>query len=254
MTNILGAIPEFTSDAPVIIPPIPDTEVVESTPEEKETPPEPPAENETVPPKAEDDTNLLVQQLQGLQEERKKLLQQIHDLRGQRRELKQEELIKVEKKIDDELKDVNPEDVTVVERILRSKGYITKEESHQMFYESVKNEELEKFLIKYPEYKPENDPNDTNWGSLQKELGYYRKPTNPHDIAVILERAHRSLKQQVGGDRDVSVKKRQLEVAGVGGGGVQRSSSRKSLNPSFRQMYEQGGWSEEEIKRMEANL
>lgn len=247
--TILNLVPDFTSDEG-------NQEEVKKTPsgvEEKETLSEPPAEEKPDDiTNIVDDTEKLSQQVQGLQEERGKLLKEIVELRGQRREIKQNELLKIEEKIE-ELKDVHPDDVVVIEKILRSKGYVTKDEAHKMFYDSVKQEELNKFLDKYPEYKPENDTQDINWGSLQKELGFYRMPDNPYMIKDVLERAHRVI-TKVSSGLNLPVKKRQIEIAGAGAGGVQRSSSHKALDPEKRLMLQQGGWSEEEIKKIEQRL
>ena len=177
-----------------------------------------------------------------------KLLKEISELRGQRRELKQDQLTVVSKEIE-ELKDVHPDDAAIVEKVLRAKGYIRKDEAHQMFYDTVKQEELNKFLSKYPEYKPENDQNDLNWSALQRELGLYKMPGDPHQIGEILERAHKAVARPA--DPASQARKRQIEIASVGGGGMQRSSStKKSLDPRYRQELERGGWSEEEIKRI----
>lgn len=258
MTNI-NMVPEFASDEAKGI-----EEVKETTPvvEETETPAELPADQvetpeeqpaEPVQTAPRDDTGDLVKQVQGLREEKEKLLQAIQDLRGTRREIKKDELIKVNQQID-ELKDVNPEDVSLIDKVLRSKGYITKDESHKMFYESVKQEEIGKFLEKFPEYKPENDPNDLNWGALERKLKtFYRMPDDPRMVGTLLEEVHRSL-AKVSSDQHLDVKRQQLKTAGVGTRGVPRSSSQKSLDPDKRAMLVQGGWSEEEIKQIETRL
>lgn len=260
MPNVVGSIPEFTSDETV------DTgteEVKETSPEEgdekeKDIPTELPADTTPVVPKDNADTNVLQTQLQGLEAEKQKLLKELVDLRGQRREIKQQEIQKVDSTIAEkleDLKDVNPEDVTVVERILRSKGYVTKEESNKMLYDAVKTEEINKFLEQYPEYKPENDPNDINWNAVLREMGWYRLPENPRLIGQILERVHKTVTGVKNtGDRGLPEQKQKVQLAGVGSGGAQRSSSRKSLDPDKRSMLLQGGWSEEEIKKMEENL
>ena len=88
-----------------------------------------------------------------------------------------------------------------------------------------------------------------------REFGDYRTPGNPRDIGRLLEKAHKTV-GKIAADPNVSAKKRQVEIASVGssGGNVQRSSSRKALDPHKRSVLEQGGWSEEEIKRIELNL
>lgn len=248
MPNVLNMMPDFSSDDGTGKEEVKQI-ISDEGIEEKETPSEPPAEDQPVE-QIHDDTDLH-KQLQSLQEERTKLLKDIVDLRGQRRDLKQQELVKVQETIN-ELEDVNPDDVVLIEKVLRQKGYITKEESNKMFYKAVEQEELAKFFTKYPEYKPENDKEDLNWGSLQKELTYYRMPDNPHLIGEVLERAHRGIVKT--SDRTVPAKKRQIELAGVGAGGSQRSSSGKSLDPRYRDELSRGGWSEEEIKDIEKNL
>ncbi len=250
----MNMVPEFTDDGTV-------EEVketpVEQTVEETETPPDLPPEQETVVPEEKpaqqrDDSGELAKQVNGLQEERVKLLKEIQELRGQRRDIKKEELIKVDQKLDD-LKDVNPQDVDLIDKVLRSKGYLTKEESQKMFYESVKQEELAKFLDQYPEYKPENDPHDVNWNTLQRELAFYRMPDDPKKIREVLNRAHGAI-AKVTPDRTLEVKKQQIKTAGVGSGGVQRSSSKKTLDPDKLAMLRQGGWSDEDIAKIESKL
>ena len=255
----LGKIPDFTEDStPEAVKEEVKEPVVEETPEVKETP-EPPAEK-PLDTEIKVDTAPLVENnqelekaLTGLQTERVKLLKEISELKGQRREIKQDQLTRVEKQLDD-LKDLHPDDVSVIDRVLRAKGYMTKEESNQMFYESVKQSELSKFLDKYPEYKPENDPNDTNWNALQRELGYYKLQTDPHQVQEILERSHRMIVKVPSG-QDTSAKKRQLEVASHGAGGAQRlSPSGKTLDPDRVAMLKQGGFTDEDIKSMESRL
>ncbi len=266
MGNVIGKIPDFTSDDSVSKPENRNEEVVEevkeagveetSEPEKETTPTEPPAVEKPLEPetaKPDDGIQNTEKAILGLRDEREKLLKEIVELKGKRREIKQEALIKVQEKIDD-LKDVSPDDVNLINKVLQAKGYVTKEETDKMFYDSVKNETLNKFLEKYPEYKPENDSNDIHWGALQRELGYYRMPEDPHKIIEVLEKAHKLIAGSVSVDRSVSVKKRQIEVASVGSGGTQRSSSVKNLDSHKRLMLEQGGWSKEEIDRIEKGL
>lgn len=265
MAQQIGSIPEFTQDGvppeviPVLEEEVKETSTPETDVEEKDTP-ELPAEKPGQ--MAEDTSNTpvvdqsLVEANRGLQEERVKLLKEISELRGQRREIKQDQLKRVEQQID-ELKDVNPNDVSLIERVIRSKGYMTKEESNRMFYETVKQEELNKFLDKFPEYKPENDPNDLNWNALQRELGYYRSPENPHQIADLLERSHKVI-ARVTASAPVSTatRQRQVQLASAGSGGSQRASQsvNQTLDPERKAMLKSGGFSDEDIASMEKRL
>lgn len=264
-TNIVGKIPDFSSDDSIAEKgkeEVKETSTEEVVVVEKETP-EPPAEKpdskaieDTKEPLQIENTTELEKAITGLQEERVKLLKEISELKGQRREIKQDRLQVVDKQID-ELKDLHPDDVTTIERVLRSKGYMTKEESQRMWYQAVQQEELEKFLEKYPEYKPENDPNNANWSSLEREIGIYRTPENPRLWKELLERAHKGV-TKVPRDRSITpevIRKKQIETASVGGGGAQRSSpSVTTLDPMKRAALIQGGWSEEEIKLIEKRL
>lgn len=264
MSQVIGAIPEFTQEGtqPEVKP---DASVSEETTielEEKDIPsgssPEQQPAGEIPPaiePQPTEPGDDVMNQLKALQLERQRLLREVSELKGQRREIKKEELFKVEDTIN-ELEGVNPADTAVIEKVLRAKGYVTKQESQTMFYESVKQQELTKFLERYPEYKPENDPGDVNWQTLQREISYYKLPGNPHQISDILERAHKMVRPVVTPMPQPNMARRQLEVAGVGGGGVQSShrSTPKSLSPRYRQELERGGWTEEDIIEIEKNL
>ena len=254
--NIVGNIPEFTQDGTV-----PQEPVAEEVKQDEVVQPELPPETDTpIPPvdkplsrdaKEEYSEDAVQAAVKGLKDERVKLLKEISELKGQKRQIKQDKLDIIQDRID-ELKDLHPDDVSTIERVLKAKGLMTKDEANKMFYESVKDEELNKFLDVYPEYKPENDPGDANWTALQRELGFYRMPENPRQVREILERAHRSI-VRVPNDLNIPVRKRQVEVASAGTGGMQRSSpTGNKLSPEKRAMLK--GFTEEEIQAMEQKL
>ncbi len=251
MVQIVGKIPEFTEDAPVNNE---DGQPVEA--QETETPSTPEEK-----PVTESDEGSgggeLEKAIEKLQHERSELIKEVKELRGSKRELKQQQLQQTQQHID-ELKDLHPDDIGTIERVLRSKGYMTKDEAGQMFYEAVKNEELEKFLNKYPEYKPENDPDNIRWGAFErqiekeKDLGY-SLPKNPHNLAVFLERVHGAIASPKT-TTDRAAAERRIQIAGVGSRGSQQSSSPKRLDNERRQILSRGGWTEEEIQNIEAKL
>lgn len=256
MVQVVGKLPEFTEDASVEPE---DGQAVE--PEEKETPstPEekPVSDDEGSGEQEVQDEHQKA--IQALQREKADLIKQVKELKGTKRELKQEQLRKTQEHID-ELKDLHPDDIGTIERVLRSKGYMTKEEAGQMFYDAVKNEELEKFLNKYPEYKPENDPDNIRWGAFErqiekeKELGY-SLPKNPHHLAVFLERVHQAISPNSSKNTtDRAAAERRIQIAGVGSRGSQQSSAPKSLDTEMRQILLRGGWTEDEIRNIEAKL
>ena len=252
MVQVVGKIPEFTEDAPVSNE---EGQPVEA--EEKETPSTPeekPVSNDEG--SGEDEGNEKAKAIEKLQRERSELIKEIKELRGSKRELKQEQLKETNQHID-ELKDLHPDDIGTIERVLRSKGYMTKDEAGKMFYEAVKNEELEKFLNKYPEYKPDNDPDNIRWGAFErqiekeKELGY-SLPKNPHNLLVFLERVHQALTPK--STTGQAAAERRIQIAGVGSRGGQQSSSPKRLDSDKRQILVRGGWTEEDIQNIEAKL
>lgn len=268
MPNVIGKIPDFTEGES--LEEVKSGVYEETTSEETETPSESSSEEkpatsdetqeEQIPPEAPKENleiaqgDEVINQLNALQKERTRLLREISELKGQKREIKKEELFTVQKNIQ-QLEDVNPQDAEVIEKVLRAKGYLTKEESNQMFYDAVKQEELNKFLEKYPEYRPENDPTNVNWDSLQREIALYKMPQNPHQIGDLLERAHKMVRPLHGAaQQKTTVVRRQMEVASVGGGGTQQSSSTKTLNSRYRDELLRGGWSEEDIKNIESTL
>lgn len=262
MANTIGRIPEFSDGGQ---PEEVNTEDVK--PQEEQLPPqektteetEPIGEQEAVKPEGEtisEDTGseVLKTQLQALEETKKALLDEITDLRGQRRKLKEAEIGRVEDKIEQvqaDIQDVNPEDIKVIDKINRSRGYMTQADVKRMFYEEVKQEVLDSFLSKYPEYKPENDLNDTRWNALQKEISWYKMPENPRMIATLLERARKAITPNTSEQNTTTVRK-QLSTAAVGSQGIQRSSPSPSINPDLRAMLH--GFDEEDIKNISKRL
>ena len=132
--NVIGKMPEFTSDSESVEPTAaPDSGAPSEEVElEKETPSVPPAEQTPdAEPEREpvvDTEDLKTQKLReiaALEETRRELIHELGDLRGQKREAKQEQIAKVEEKID-ALEDVNPDDVNLIDRVLKAKGYVAK--------------------------------------------------------------------------------------------------------------------------------
>lgn len=270
MSDVVGKIPEFSDGSMGTG----EEEVKqgigdELIPEETETPAELPADeqkNAEQKPDAQgvDDTDndpvldaklnkALAKATEGLRNEIVGLKNKITSLGGNDRKLAEDQLIVTQQKLED-LTDVNPADISLIEKVLKSKGYVTKEEAQAVNYDTVQKQVLSTFLDKYPEYKPENDPENINWTRLVGEYGLYAKPKDPLQIANLLERSHKATIPVVS-DRNLPEKKRALQVASAGSGGKGKSSSGgNTLTTQQRLMYEQGGWSAEEIEAMEKSL
>ena len=271
-TNKIGKIPDFTPNDPVgeefvdvnkVSVPGTETPVEQpSTGEEKETPSEPPAEQEPAEsgpePVQGDDTGALSElkgqlrsEIEGMARDRKDLILELNDLRDQRRTAREVELQKLKEEVDD-LKDLNPQDVNVVDRIIKAKGYVSQSQLDTMLFEARKQDEIARFLNLHPEYNEENDPDRKKFERLLQGVKLYRTPEDPKEYGTFLMRAQRALAGAQGSsERDLAIKRRQVEIAGVGAGGVQRSSSVKSFDQRTRQHLLDGGWSEEDITNME---
>ena len=128
--------------------------------------------------------------------EEEKLRRQIEELRKERRSVREEKRQEPIVINDDSLKDVAQQDVDLIEKVLRAKGYVRKEELHSMTYaeklESAKNE----WLKTHPEYLPSNDPNDEHWNALNSTIStYFKAPPKPEEVGKVMDLAH----QMIGG-------------------------------------------------------
>ena len=274
MSKKIGKMPEFTSeDTPPEVTAEATTEsVVEQTEEveEKETPTVPPAVKEPddkevekvekVEPEVVVDSNIklevgeLKREIEGLSVARKELIADLKDLRGLKRDLQQEKIDKLENQIkdkEDTLNDINPNDVDVIDRVLKAKGYVPRQEINKMFYEERKNEEIAKFLSEFPEYSEKNDPDNKMFGPLLQEVGLYKEPTDPALWGTILRRAHRVLSSNKNVGGSVEVKKQLIKTASVGAKGASKPTSAKPMDDRRRRLLEDAGFSEEEIRGME---
>lgn len=267
--QVIGSIPEFTNDggepseklkatAPSAVEPLEEAPAGGETQEETETPTEPPAENtpdEDGESQPVDNTgelkNELLTEIEGLRDARKELIYELKDLRGEKRELKKQELETVEEKIDD-LNDLNPDDVILIDRIIKAKGYVAKEEVDKRFFEEKKQAQIDKFFKEFPEYNETNDPDRKKFAPLLDKLSMFREPKTLNEFNEFLRLAHTSLSgNKISSGRIAAVRQQQVKTAGVGAGGVQRPSSIEPFNAEKRAMFRAGGWSEEDIARME---
>lgn len=265
--EVVGSIPDFTSDSTPVEPKEPIvTEAADSAanPSEdghtgKETQTEPPAD--TTPAQGSEvpesvDTSTIKEEKQreinSLEEAKRELILELDDLRGQKREAKKAEIAEVQQEIQDKLEDINPDDVSLIDRVLKAKGYVARGDVSKMFYDARKNEVFSKFLKEFPEYSEVNDPDRRKFGPLLRELQLYKEPSDPDVYGDLLRRAHSGLSgSRAASGRSPAVQKRQAEIAGVGSGGAQRSSSVQSFSVEKRMILQQGGWSDEDIANME---
>lgn len=171
----------------------------------------------------------------GLARAKEKLLEDIEELRKEKRQLKGEpqERIFVDKKNDD-LSDVAPADVELVEKVLKARGYVKKDELQNLSYQERLSAEQNAWLEKNPEYLPKNDPHNIRWDELKETFDrYYKLPSNPREIGKILDliksqTTHVALPRK--NSASVAASKEKLKVISktAGGGGGVKSVIKKN--------------------------
>jgi len=144
------------------------------------------------PAEGEDDEEREAKAIEALKAQKQSLLKEIVQLRQDKRQAK-ESKPEDDKPImvQDDLKDVNPGDVDLIEKVLKAKGYIRKDEVTSLTVSQQIRQEHDRWLKEHPEYLPENDPNDEKWSMLKQEVEtYYRSPSSPEQMRRILDKAH----------------------------------------------------------------
>jgi hypothetical protein len=226
----------------------------------QETEPVEDALEEEKPSKAtQEELDYVTREVQGLRAEKDIILKEIIDLRGDRRLVKQEQLEKVETEITDAESKLHPEDLAILKspafvKALRDQGFVSRQELQK----DAQKQELDSFLEKYPEYKPENDPHDRNWNKLIEEYRRFNPVATRTEIRDNLERS-RKLTSSTTPQSDrtaLEAKRTQLRSGSVGGSG--KTGSPKSSTQSVRssnasdedkiEALRRGGFSEDEIR------
>lgn len=177
---------------------------------------------------------------------------------------------KIEKKKEKpDLSKFRQEDITYFEQLASALGYAKSEEIEQRevkarigHYESVKREEIKKFLDSHPEYKPENDSDDLRWNAIKAEFDLYKIPEDPKNFNQLLERAHRTISgtsQSTDSKKIADIIARKKAAASGqtsmgGGGGESKSTGVKSKKmEQLSKIAAEGGlsgYSKEEIEEM----
>jgi hypothetical protein len=205
--------------------PAPETEAVEVeeeddlpdfiTPESLEgegTPADPaenndPDEEETAPVEAQpEEAEKKFESVESLEQRREKLLREITDLRGERRDLKggpfksnkDEPLLVTDPAEDDPLKDVNPQDRELIDKVvdfrLKSGGYLKKDELQTMTLKERVQAETESWIKDNSEFSKDNDPDDEKWNQVRSYVQrFFTAPSKPEDVREMLDIAQERL-------------------------------------------------------------
>lgn len=97
---------------------------------------------------------------------------------------------------EEDISDIAEGDVALIERVLKSKGYVKREEvmeSKTQVRQRTEQELIGQFIAAHPEYSSESDPDGSRWEALKGEFNLYDK-TQREDATktlALLEKAHR---------------------------------------------------------------
>lgn len=168
----------------------------------------------------------------------------------------------------DDLADIDPDTIKLLERFTKAKGLVPKSELRQMSYSDAHKTSEKQFFETHPEYLPDNDTDNTLYDAIKSELSDYVAPKDSSKIPELFEKAHRevlrryperfskSTKNEKNNEdiKNASVRiKSQGLGGGTGGGGGKGGSPAKSTktfsDAQIRAMQE-GGWTDEEIKEL----
>lgn len=200
---------------------------------------------------------------EAIKAEKARLLKEVEDLRLQRRKLRQDgpevppPLI-VDSADPNELADIDPTSVEVIERVIKAKGYVKKEEIHAEAQQKSLDEAQNSWLKDHPEYLPANDPDDTRWNALISATKIFVRPTTAQELQRVLSLAHRDLNPDAPTKSPtipqksraaIDAKAEKIKVSSKTGGGAgtraTSSASKKNLDLSGLQ-----GFTKEELEEL----
>lgn len=213
---------------------------------------------------------VITEPIEKLEEKKAKLLEELAALRGEKREFtgtpfqkpSKSPAVFVPKPEVDDLKDVAPGDVDLIEKVLRAKGYVPKEELNREL--SVKEHQsgmktfTEAWLEKNPEFKPGTEEADEAWAKINAYASkFYQIPTDPKDVLEILDAS----RDRVFGKKSasslptkslhsVAAKREKIAVSakpssgGSAGSKANSTSGKNTIDPSLMEHLK--GFSEEE--------
>lgn len=191
--------------------------------------------------------------VEGLQKAKEKLLDDLAVLRQEKRSLKGEPEKPVFVKPDTGLDDIAPSDVELVEKILKAKGVLRKDDFQNLTYSEQIKAEQNSWLEKHSEYLPKNDPHDIRWGELKETFDrYYKMPSNPREIGKILDLIHsqiaiRELPKKSSATVAASKEKLKVVSKSAGGGGGSKESVKRNSSVN-RNVF--SGFSDDELDEM----
>ena len=143
---------------------------------------------------------------------------------------------------------VNQDDVELFKTYARQAGVPLKEDLEAMKVDSdnrIREDATAKFLEEYPEYKPENDKDNSKWEGLVQEYALYRNPTTPNtkNYLSLLKKAHKAVSpdnSHAKGEALGMAKAKLGEQAQLGGSGgvtTEKNTKRTPEQEAFRAQF-----------------
>ena len=208
---------------------------------------------ETKSSESDDETKEL-EAIEAIRQEKERLLKEVTDLRSDRRKAREESKeatpLITNKPVD--LSDVATQDVELIEKVLRAKGYAPKEEIDRTLYSEKLEAAKDEWLHVHPEYLPENDPDDKKWNALNETISnFFKAPANPRDIKKVLDLAHKQVSPVSLPTKSVASTTAQKEKSAAtskgssAGGGKSATSSKPKMDVSGL-----SGFSEDELAEL----
>ena len=176
---------------------------------------------------------------------------------------KKETPVFVAKTDEDLLKDVNPDDVTLIEKVIKAKGYVPKSEIEreravQEYSGRIANA-VESWIKENPEFNEENDADGSKWQKIKAYIETeFDSPKNPDKVKTFLNDAKSELfpKKSLpeASPHSVAAQKEKIAVSSVktsgSGASTKQSSSgtpkKEALDPSLKSFLH--GFDDEELK------
>ena len=193
--------------------------------------------------------------ISALEATREKLRAEVTQLRQARRIERDRPLI-LEKEEEPDLSDVAEQDIAVIEKVLRAKGYVSKSELQTLSYQEKLEASKDEWLQAHPEYQPANDPDDTNWGKLQETLRLFASPSDPKDVKRVLDMVHAYIRPVVAptknsaGTASATEKINIASKGASGGSSTKPAPSAKSSELSKLASEHLKGYTEDELKEL----
>jgi len=168
---------------------------------------------------------------------------------------------------DDDLSDVDPDNIELIERVIKAKGFVKKEDLQKQTYEETHKSAQDAFFSAHPEYLPKNDPDDKLYNAILEELSLFATPKDAKLIPKLFTKAHEQVvkrfpnrfttKKTIPQKNAIVARTRRASMGGGSSGGgnnpapKNKNNGTGKLSAAQKQQMLHGGWTEEEINSID---